>query len=147
VIVVAVASFLNSYQGGDLLIGVADDGTIRGLSYDFQTFNEPKDRSRDGYYRWLTELLFNAFGFDLSPYVDITFHEVDDKYVCRVRVTPAPTLVWLEEKDKHGMKQEKLYVRVGAGKRGLTAREAVGYATNRQIELPVDPAGSEQGEE
>lgn len=42
--------------------------------------------------------------------------------------------------------QEKLYVRVGAGKRALTTKEAVGYATNRQIELPVEPPGSEQGE-
>lgn len=93
IVIIAVASFLNSYRGGDLLIGVGDDEVITGLSYDLQTFKEPKSRTHDGYYRWLTDLLFNAYGFDLTPYVDITFHEVDNKDVCRVTVTPAPTLV------------------------------------------------------
>ena len=30
-----VAAFLNSYDGGTLLIGVADDGTVHGLDADY----------------------------------------------------------------------------------------------------------------
>lgn len=124
IIVKSVAGFLNSEHGGTLLIGVADDGTMLGLDHDYRTF---KDRqNRDGYEQFLTNLLFNAYGYDRSPYVRITFHSVQEKQVCRITVRPSPTPVWVKVDN-----MEQFYVRTQNSSRALTAREAVDYIKHR----------------
>jgi len=63
-----IAAFLNSAEGGTLLIGVADDGTIHGIESDYATlppgrhcatvvyrhFGEPRDASNS--YTWCFSL-------------------------------------------------------------------------------------------
>jgi hypothetical protein len=128
VIVKTVAAFLNS-NGGTLLIGVADDGTPLGLAHDLQTLGDKKNL--DGYELFLTDLLLNAYGRDVSAFLQITFGQVSGQDICQVRIKPAPKAIWIDGKDSTGQKTEQLYIRTGNSSRALTAREATDYVGNR----------------
>ncbi len=128
VIVKTVAAFLNS-DGGTLLIGVADDGTPLGLAHDLQTLGSKNNL--DGYELFLTDLLLNAYGKDVSAFLRITFGQVSGHDICQVRVKPAPKAIWVDGKDSTGQRVEQLYIRTGNSSRALTAREATEYAAHR----------------
>ncbi len=117
-----VAGFLNA-NGGTLLIGVGDDGSIVGLQPDYGTFKKP---NRDGFELFLTELLLGGLGKDLATSIRTTFHEVDGKDVCRVMVTAGPRPVFLKEGN-----DEVFYLRAGNSTRRLSTREAVQYCKTR----------------
>jgi hypothetical protein len=118
VILKTVAAFLNT-DGGTLLIGVVDDGSIVGLQPDFQTL---KKKDRDGYELWLlSDLLLKGVGKDLTPYISIGFGLVDNKDVCRVTVQPAPRAVYVDIKNsKSGQLEEYFFIRTGNSTNKLT---------------------------
>lgn len=128
VIVKAVAAFLNS-NGGNLLIGVADNGTPLGLAHNFQTL--VGKQNRDGYALFLTDLLLNAYGRDVSAFLKITFGQVSGHDICQVRIEPSPKAIWVDGKDNARQKSEQLYIRTGNSSRALTIREAANYAAHR----------------
>ncbi|HEX5872726.1 MAG TPA: response regulator [Longimicrobium sp.] len=123
VIVKTVAGFLNA-SGGDLLIGVDDGGKVLGLRPDYDTLRR---KDRDGFEAFLTELLLDAFGKDLSPCIRIHFHRLGDQDVCRVTASAAPRAVFVS--DGHG--GEHLYIRTGNSTRLLSTREAIDYCRVR----------------
>lgn len=123
VILHAVTAFLNA-EGGTLLIGVADDGSIVGLEPDYRTLG--KKGNRDGFETFLTGLLLDAIGRDLAPAIRMTFHEVGGKDVCLVAVSPSPRAVFLKEGGG-----EAFYLRTGNSSRRLSIREAVEYCKAR----------------
>uniref|UniRef100_A0ACD5H2U0 Helix-turn-helix domain-containing protein n=1 Tax=Desertifilum tharense IPPAS B-1220 TaxID=1781255 RepID=A0ACD5H2U0_9CYAN len=112
VILKTVAGFLNSHQGGTVLIGVDDDGNILGLNHDYQTL---KKKNRDGYQLFLiNDLLLKELGKDLAPYLQITFHEVEGQEVCRIILNPSPRPAYLKLKDsKSGQTKECFFIRTG----------------------------------
>jgi Putative DNA-binding domain len=118
VILHTVTAFLNA-EGGTLLIGVADDGTIIGLSPDYQTL---KKKNRDSFELFLTDLLLNAVGKDLAGVIRTTFHDMDGKDVCKVVVAASPRPVFLKEGN-----EELFWLRTGNSTRKLTVKEAVQY--------------------
>ena len=122
VIVKTVASFLNS-DGGTLLIGVDDAAAVIGQQHDYQTVHK---KSRDGYELFLHDLLLNNVGKDLTPQLNITFHTLDGKDLCRITVQSSPRPVFIEE----GV-DEHLYIRSGNSTRRLTSKEAVDFCKNR----------------
>lgn len=131
VIIKTVAGFLNSYQGGTLLIGVDDDGNVLGLKHDYQTL---KKRNRDGYELFLTnDLLLRELGKDLAPYIQITFHQVEGKDVCQIILNPSPRPVYVKIKDpKSGQTKECLFIRTGNLTSQLdTPSEIHNYCKNR----------------
>jgi hypothetical protein len=110
VILKTVAAFLNS-QGGTLLIGVADDGSILGLDPDYQTL---KKRDRDGFELWLMgDLLLKEMGKAIAPSIGVTFHTVDQNEICKIVATPAPEPVYVEIADKSGQAKETFFIRTG----------------------------------
>jgi hypothetical protein len=82
VIVKTIAGFMNA-QGGSLLIGVADDGSIVGLENDYQTLSR---KDRDGYTQSLMSMVAAKLGTPACRLLRILFHEQDGKDVCRVIV-------------------------------------------------------------
>ena len=116
-----VAAFLNS-NGGTLLIGVADDGTVVGLADDYRTANSLKP-NRDGYQLFLLENLKNSLDGNWSLFYTIAFGAMQGKDVCRIDVLPAPEAVYLKNGDFH--------VREGNRKRKLSSRETVEYIKGR----------------
>jgi hypothetical protein len=127
IILKTVAAFLNSYNGGTLLIGVADDGTICGFEDDYRVFSKPEERDRDGYELWLVRHLLNAFGRDVTGSIRVTFHQVDGRDVCKVSVLPAPEPAFVEEKGKEPV----FYVRTGNASNPLSVRDAIRYSRYR----------------
>ncbi|MDQ2946619.1 MAG: putative DNA binding domain-containing protein, partial [Acidobacteriota bacterium] len=124
VIVKTVAAFLNS-KGGDLLIGVQDDGSIFGIESDQQQWSLEK-RNRDFYENWLMTQLLDAFGKQHTTNLRVSFAKLGEHDVCRVNISPSSTAVYVKENI-----QETLFVRVGNSTRALSTKEAVAYHEQR----------------
>lgn len=85
IIVKTVAGFLNG-DGGSLLIGVDDNGSIIGLERDYQTFSSP---DRDNYERFLSQLISNSISGAPNALCKISFHSSGGKEICEIKVQPA----------------------------------------------------------
>ena len=57
-----IAAFLNSRDGGTLLIGVADDGTVHGLDSDYATLHKPGKDDRDQFQQHLANIISASMG-------------------------------------------------------------------------------------
>ena len=119
VILKTVAGFWNA-AGGTLLVGVSDDGTVLGLDADLQTLG--RKNNLDGLELFLTDLLLSQ-RLGLSGLVQVTFHEVAGRTVCKIAVEAAPEPVWVTV---GGV--ERLFVRTGNSTRDLSGSEAFRYA-------------------
>jgi predicted HTH transcriptional regulator len=124
VIVKTVAAFLNTEQGGTLLVGVDDDGKVVGLAHDYKTLG--KRQNRDGYENWLLTQLLDQFGKDCSPLLYITFYDMGGQDVCQLVVKPSPKPAYVTDGNA-----EHLFIRIGNSTRQLTTREAVEYCRQR----------------
>lgn len=122
VIAKAIVGFLNG-QGGNLLIGVEDDGTVFGLEQDYQTLRR---KDRDGFEQLLMDLVKRFAGGETCASVHVLFSRIEDKDVALVIVEPAHRPVYLN----HGGKSE-FYLRTGNSTRALDARETMDYARKR----------------
>lgn len=122
VILKTLAGYMNG-SGGTLLIGVSDDGNIIGLENDYKTL---KKQDRDGFEQALMTAVATKLGADACPFVQIVFHTLEGKELCRVIVSPTRRPVYLKEGEL-----PKLYVRTGALTRELNVQEAVNYTSER----------------
>ena len=104
VIMKTLAGYMNG-NGGTLLIGVSDDGTIVGLDHDYKTL---KKQDRDGFEQALMTAIATKLGADACQSVQIVFHTAESKEVCRVMVAPMDRPVYVKDGDA-----PKLYVRTG----------------------------------
>jgi type I restriction enzyme R subunit len=57
-----VAAYANSRQGGTLLVGVADGGSVHGLAEDYASLHKDGRDDRDRFLVHLSQLLVNALG-------------------------------------------------------------------------------------
>jgi ActR/RegA family two-component response regulator len=120
-IVKTVAGFLNSHQGGDLLIGVGDGGESLGLQRDYESLG--RHQNRDGFQSFLVKLLSDAYGKDVSAFLRIAFHQLDGSDVCRVTARPAAHEVYVDD--------DKFFLRIGNTTARLNTREATDYCRVR----------------
>jgi hypothetical protein len=120
-IIQEVAAFLNA-QGGTVLIGVQDNGTVVGLADDYKAVN-PAKPGRDSYQLFLLDILKN--GLDANPSLSciISFGTVHGKDVCRIDISPASEPAYLKNGD--------FYMREGNRKRRLSPKETVEYIKRR----------------
>jgi DNA-binding response OmpR family regulator len=118
-IVQTVAAFLNAHEGGTLLIGVADNGTIVGLDHDYQTL---KKNNRDGFQAHAYQLFIEKYGKDVASLVHLGFEAIDGRDVCRVYAQPAHKPIYIDR---------RLYIRTGNMTHELSAQEAVEYTHER----------------
>lgn len=123
VVLKSLAGFLNSKDGGTLLIGVSDDGKIIGLENDYQTL---KKQNQDGFEQAIMTAIAANLGADLCSLVSILFHAIDNKTICRLIVTPSARPVFLNQGNN-----PKLYVRTGGATRDLNIQEALEFASIR----------------
>ncbi|OYT13686.1 MAG: hypothetical protein B6I19_03780 [Bacteroidetes bacterium 4572_114] len=110
-----MAAFLNS-DGGDLLLGVEDDGAIYGVEAD-------SFANDDKFLLHVWALIKSSMGQDVSPYIKTTLEKFDNKTVCRVNCLPSPKPVFLHQKGF----DEALYIRIGPSTGSLEIREALKY--------------------
>lgn len=118
----SVAGFMNSAEGGVLLLGVRDDGTIRGVQDEYGVVDRGK-ANWDGYQLFLHNLLRMRLSVE-NPFLFYTIERrsLHGHDLCLVRVRPSPSPVYL---DKH------LYVRSGNQTIEMQGPDLVHYVAMR----------------
>lgn len=122
VIVKTLCAFMNA-DGGDLVIGVADDRQALGLCSDYQTLRVP---SRDGFENKLISLFSAKVGDSFLRFVRVSFPVVDGVEVCRVKVYPSTEPVFVKENG-----QEHFFVRTGNNSRPFSLSDTTKYVMER----------------
>ena len=118
-----IVAFLNS-DGGDLLVGVADDGSVIGADVD--SF----DGSRDKMGLHLGNLISSQIGSGFLPFITSRIVDIDGKAVIHVHCESCPKPVFLKDG-----KIEIFYVRKGPQTEELTGNALLSYLTSRGIVL------------
>ncbi len=142
VVAKTVAAFANS-DGGTLLLGVDDEGTLLGLGPDFATL---KQADPDRFELWFRDLLHARLGANAAALPSVDFEALDDgTYVCRVLCPPSPRPIFLRPGKGQAVAPE-LWVRVGNSSRALGVDDAVDYVGHRWP-IPVATAARQQARE
>jgi predicted HTH transcriptional regulator len=121
-VVKTVAAFANSRYGDILLIGLANDGSVRGLTGDYASLHKDGKDDRDLFLLHLNQTLVNALGEAAASSVSTHIHTVDGADLCRVHVPPSHFPVDAHVKlDKDGqiVKKTAFYIRIGNGTREI----------------------------
>ena len=118
-----IAAFLNT-EGGDLLIGVADDGSIVGIERD-------RLDSDDKFMRHLAQVVRNGLGDRAGTCVDPKCQVVQGKTVCVVSCQRSPELVFLKWKGMEATPEGDFFVRSGPGTVKLSPDSAKEYIRTR----------------
>ena len=122
VVLKTLAGYMNT-QGGTLLIGVADNGSIVGLEHDYSALKKP---DRDGFEQALMTSVASKLGADACQCVQAVFHSVEGNDVCRAIVSKSHRPVYVRNGET-----PKLYVRTGVSTRELNVQEAIDYTATR----------------
>lgn len=114
-----ICAFLNS-SGGHLLIGVEDDGLIRGVEID-------QFENGDRFLLHFWNLVKSSMGQEVTPYIRTILEKVEGRTVCHVRCMRSPSPVFLRQKGF----PEEFYIRTGPSSASLEIREALKYIGER----------------
>jgi hypothetical protein len=120
----SVAAFMNSYAGGSLLLGVADDGIIDGIDADIATISR---KNIDGFLQTLFNLISDSIGAEYCQFVQPQIVGIADKTVCLVRVSPSRSAAWV----KADSGRDTFYVRSGNTSNEIPGRNAQKYINER----------------
>ena len=120
----SIAAFLNG-QGGTLLIGVADDGTISGIADDVAVLDRTGHGGHDGFLQALANIVNQHLGGGVAPLIRTQIVAIDGREVCVIRVRRSGEPVFLHDK-----KQDEFYVRIQTTTRALTPPETTRYVRN-----------------
>lgn len=115
-----VAAFLNS-KGGNLIIGLNDNGDALGIEKDLLTV---KGRNNDGFERGLIDRITVNIGPNVAPFIDIYFKDFKGVTICIVHVKPYDGGAYVNNSD--------YYIRFGCTTRNLNPREAAEYIKNKK---------------
>jgi len=118
-----IAAFLNT-EGGDLLIGVADDKSIVGIEAD-QLDNDDK------FMRHLAQVVRNGLGDRAGTCIDPKTQIVQGKTVCVVSCQRSPEPVFLKWKGVKALPDGDFFVRSGPGTAKLPPESAREYIRTR----------------
>ena len=123
IIVKTIAAFMNT-DGGKLLIGVDDNGSILGLNQDFETLKKP---DKDGFEQYLMQLVSLKLGTHLCTGVNVFFYRYGENDVCYLEIGPARMPVYVSQDGR-----SLFYIRTGNGTRELDLPEAILHIGRRE---------------
>ena len=118
-----IAAFLNT-EGGDLLIGVGDDGSIAGIERD-------QLETDDKFMRHLAQAVRNGLGDRAGTCIDPKTQIVQGKTLCVVSCQRSPEPVFLTWKGMEAGPSGDFFVRSGPGTVKLPADSASEYIRTR----------------
>ena len=110
-----IVGFLNT-EGGILLIGVNDNGSVEGIEKDFFEKN-------DVYLKHVHNLIRDQIGEQFFPLIDYNIILINDKKIVRVDCKKSKTPVYLG-------KDEEFYIRSNPATDKLTGKRLVEYIKN-----------------
>lgn len=120
-----LAGFMNA-NGGTLLIGVADDGSIIGLEEDYELV---KGKDADGWELWLTRLVETAIGKVEASELEIRFCSIGDRTVARIDISPGPAPVFATP--PKGEKRQVFVARINNSTEELDGPDLLEYRSRR----------------
>jgi type I restriction enzyme R subunit len=130
-----IAAFMNSREGGTLLIGVADDGTVHGLDSDYASRSKMEQDPRDWFLQHLANTISTSMGDAAATLVRPQIHQVNGGDVCRVQVDPAgfpvEATVIYQKPDGPKETRTEFFVRVANGTKALNSVEREKYIGGR----------------
>jgi hypothetical protein len=118
-----IAAFLNT-EGGDLLIGVADDRTVLGIQHD-------RLDDDDKFMRHLAQAVRNGLGDQAGTGVDPKTQIVEGKTLCLVSCQRSPEPVFLRWKGLEKAERGDFYVRSGPSTVRLSAEATETFIATR----------------
>lgn len=118
VVAKSIAGMMNG-EGGNLLIGVADDGGIVGIENDLKTLRRS---TPDGFEVALINAVKTYLGLDCVPYLEPCFECVEDKQICVVTIRESPRPVFFNTGNDN-----EFWVRMGNSTRRLDVKAATRY--------------------
>ncbi|MDB9703744.1 putative DNA binding domain-containing protein [Rhodospirillales bacterium] len=124
-----VTAFMNS-QGGQLLVGVRDDGKILGIENDIDLMGI---KTRDRYQQWLMDTFRNCIGKVAAANISVSFYELDSKDICIIEAEPSelPVFITPPIKKYKGEFRDKLidefFIRSGNSVDILSKPECIDY--------------------
>jgi len=129
VVLKTIAAF-NNNDGGILIIGVDDDGNVLGLDRDYDSLRKS---DRDGFELYLLDKIESKYSTEYATNnISIQFHPIEDDEICEIEVVKGDKPLYLEVKDKNGLKDEKFYVRRGNASVEIDRKSEISdYITNR----------------
>lgn len=113
-----ISAFLNS-NGGILLIGVRDDGSLEGIESD-------RFPNTDKFLLHLWTLIRTSFGTDVSPCIQTSLEPVQGKTICKLKCIRSSRPVFLRQPGF----EEEFFIRVGPGTIALAVSEALKYISD-----------------
>lgn len=113
-----LVAFLNS-DGGELLVGVTDDGSIHGLSMD-------KFKSDDKLLLYVTNSIKDLIGCEYMVHISYDLIPMKDEKIIYFNCKPTDDAVFL----KNG-KEEEFYARFGPSSSKLKTKEVLAYMSKR----------------
>jgi len=120
VIAKTISAFLNS-EGGKLLIGIKDDGSILGIENDLSIFNKNK-QNVDNFLLKLGQIINNYLGKQFSNYIFPKIITLEDKTICIVEINKSEDPVFIKKGN-----QEQFYIRGTAGSEPMSISETLDY--------------------
>jgi type I restriction enzyme, R subunit len=124
-----IAAFLNT-EGGDLLIGAADNRSVLGLEMDgFE--------NEDKFMLHLSQMVRNILGDRASTCVDPRMQVAKGKTVCVVTCQRSPEPVFMQTKEMPEETKGDFYVRSGPGTVKLSNQDVEEYIKTRFLKLTV----------
>ena len=118
-----IAAFLNT-DGGDLLIGVADNGSVVGIERD-------RLESDDKFMLHLAQVVRNGLGDRTGTCIDPKTQIVQSETVCVVSCQRSPEPVFLKWKGVEANAEGDFFVRSGPGTAKLSPESAREYIRTR----------------
>ena len=115
----SVVGFLNA-DGGTIVIGVNDGGTIIGLEKDYHSLAK---KNRDGFANHLTVLLKTMIGLPFTKYIQTHFENVGGEDVCLIKVQNGHKPAYLKNADN----KEEFFVRVGNSTQPFSMSDTADY--------------------
>ena len=99
-----ISAFLNA-NGGNLIIGVDDNGNVLGLEKDMETLTK---KDIDGFELHLRQIISKYLNGSFEKYLKISFPEIENKLICLVKILKSGTPVFVSHEGK-----DSFYVRIG----------------------------------
>lgn len=113
-----MVAYLNS-DGGCLLVGVSDDGSILGIEADnFQ--------SNDKFNQHFSNIIGHNIGNELLPHINSELVKVDEKFILKVDCSPSDKPVFLKDDGK-----EEFYIRSSAASIEISGSKLIEYIITR----------------
>ncbi len=113
-----MVAYLNS-DGGCLLVGISDDGTVLGIEADnFQ--------NNDKFNQHFTNMFGRDIGNEFLPYIKAELVKVKDMFVLKVDCKPSDKPVFLKDDGK-----EEFYIRSSAATIEISGRKLIEYINSR----------------